>query len=196
MSDAVSDLAQWQARAREWLRAHAQPRDGGPGGAGAGSGPAGDRLGPVAVFDNLTFEQEQEQLAAAAAWQRAKLAAGYGAITWPPEHGGAGLPAAYAEAFGREEARYAVPRKNELFSVTLELVAPTIAAFGTPAQQRELIPRLLAAELFVCQLFSEPGAGSDLASLSLRARAREAAAGCSTARRYGRPGPGTRRWAS
>ena len=66
-----------------------------------------------------------------------------------------------------------MPRKNELFSVTLELVAPTIAAFGTPAQQRELIPRLLAAELFVCQLFSEPGAGSDLASLSLRAQRRD-----------------------
>ncbi len=145
-----------------------------PGRAGAGGGDAGGGadaggLGSVAVFDNLTFEQEQEQLAAAAAWQRAKLAAGYGAITWPPEYGGAGLPAAYEDAFGREEARFAVPRKNELFSVTLELVAPTIAAFGTPAQQRELIPRLLAAELFVCQLFSEPGAGSDLASLSLRA---------------------------
>ncbi len=83
------------------------------------------------------------------------------------------MPAAYEEAFGREEAQVAVPRKNELFSVTLELVAPTIAAFGTPAQQRELIPRLLAAELFVCQLFSEPGAGSDLASLSLRAERRD-----------------------
>ena len=127
----------------------------------------------MAVFDNLTFEQEQEQLAAAAAWQRAKLAAGYGAITWPPEFGGAGLSPAYEEAFGREEAQVAVPRKNELFSVTLELVAPTVAAFGTPAQQRELIPRLLAAELFVCQLFSEPGAGSDLASLSLRAERRD-----------------------
>lgn len=163
MSDPPGDLAQWQARAREWLRSCARPRDGGDDAAG---------LGSVAVFDNLTFEQEQEQLAAAAAWQRAKLAAGYGAITWPPEFGGAGLSPAHEEAFGREEAQVAVPRKNELFSVTLELVAPTIAAFGTPAQQRELIPRLLAAELFVCQLFSEPGAGSDLASLSLRAERR------------------------
>jgi alkylation response protein AidB-like acyl-CoA dehydrogenase len=161
----VSDLTQWQARAREWLRSRAQPRD-------DETGPGSSGLGSVAVFDNLTFEQEQDQLAAAAAWQRAKLAAGYGAITWPPEFGGAGLPSAYEEAFGREEAQVAVPRTNELFSVTLELVAPTIAAFGTPAQQRELIPRLLAAELFVCQLFSEPGAGSDLASLSLRAERR------------------------
>jgi alkylation response protein AidB-like acyl-CoA dehydrogenase len=163
----MSDLAQWQARAREWLRSQARPRDGEADGADVTG------LGSVAVFDNLTFEQEQEQLAAAAAWQRAKLAAGYGAITWPPEFGGAGLAPAYEEAFGREEAQVAVPRRNELFSVTLELVAPTIAVFGTPAQQRELIPRLLAAELFVCQLFSEPGAGSDLASLSLRAERRE-----------------------
>lgn len=162
----MSDLAQWQARAREWLRSQAPPRDGEADGADL------TRPGSVAVFDNLTFEQEQEQLAAAAAWQRAKLAAGYGAITWPAEFGGAGLAPAYEEAFGREEAQVAVPRRNELFSVTLELVAPTIAAFGTPAQRRELIPRLLAAELFVCQLFSEPGAGSDLASLSLRAERR------------------------
>ena len=162
VGDLESDLAQWQARAREWLRSSAPPRD--------SADVAG--LGSVAVFDNLTFEQEREQLAAAAAWQRAKLAAGYGAITWPPEFGGAGLTPAYEEAFGREEAQVAVPRKNELFSVTLELVAPTIVAFGTPAQRRELIPRLLAAELFVCQLFSEPGAGSDLASLSLRAERR------------------------
>jgi len=163
----VSDLAEWQARARDWLRSRARPRDSGADGEADEGG-----LGPVAVFDSLTFEQEHEQLAAAAAWQRAKLAAGYGAITWPPEHGGAGLTAVYEDAFGREEARFDVPRKNELFSVTLDLVAPTIAAFGTPAQQRELIPRLLAAELFVCQLFSEPGAGSDLASLSLRAERR------------------------
>ena len=162
LGDPVSDLAQWQARARDWLRSCVPPRD--------SADVTG--LGSVAVFDNLTFGQEQEQLAAAAAWQRAKLAAGYGAISWPPEFGGAGLPPAYEEAFGREEAQVAVPRKNELFSVTLELVAPTVAAFGTPAQQRELIPRLLAAELFVCQLFSEPGAGSDLASLSLRAERR------------------------
>jgi alkylation response protein AidB-like acyl-CoA dehydrogenase len=163
VSDPVSDLAQWQARARGWLRSCAPLRDSADV-TGAGS---------VAVFDNLTVGQEQEQLAAAAAWQRAKLAAGYGAITWPPEFGGAGLAPAYEEAFGREEAQVAVPRKNELFSVTLELVAPTVAAFGTPAQQRELIPRLLAAELLVCQLFSEPGAGSDLASLSLRAERRD-----------------------
>jgi alkylation response protein AidB-like acyl-CoA dehydrogenase len=163
LGDPVSDLAQWQARAREWLRSCAPARD--------SADVTG--LGSVAVFDNLSFEQEQEQLAAAAAWQRAKLAAGYGAITWLPEFGGAGLAPAYEEAFGREEAQVAVPRKNELFSVTLELVAPTVAAFGTPAQRRELIPRLLAAELFVCQLFSEPGAGSDLASLSMRAERRD-----------------------
>ena len=65
----MSGLAGWQARARDWLRAHAQPRDGVAGDGGtasgglAGGGAAGGGLGSVAVFDNLTFEQEQDQLA-------------------------------------------------------------------------------------------------------------------------------------
>jgi hypothetical protein len=57
----MSELAEWQAGARDWLRSHTQPRDGAADGAAGGAG-----LGSVAVFDNLTFEQEQEQLAAAA----------------------------------------------------------------------------------------------------------------------------------
>lgn len=156
----MSDLDQWRDQARAWLRTQAPPR----------TDPVQEavRPGDVAVFDNLSFEEEAEQLAAAARWQRAKLAAGYGAITWSREYGGAGLTAAHEEAFGREEAQVATPRKNELFSVTVELVAPTVAEFGTPAQ-RSLIGRLLAADLLVCQLFSEPGAGSDLVAVALRA---------------------------
>jgi hypothetical protein len=61
----MSELAEWQAGARDWLRSHTQPRDGAADGA-AGGAAGGVGLGSVAVFDNLTFEQEQEQLAAAA----------------------------------------------------------------------------------------------------------------------------------
>jgi alkylation response protein AidB-like acyl-CoA dehydrogenase len=160
----MSDLHHWRGQARAWLRSHAPVRS------GHDDGPV--QPGQVAVFDNLSFEEEAEQLAAAVRWQQAKLEAGFGAITWPGEYGGAGLTAAHEEAFGYEEAQVVTPRKNELFSVTVELIAPTVAAFGTPAQ-RELIPRLLAADLLVCQLFSEPGAGSDLASVALRAERRD-----------------------
>ena len=70
-----------------------------------------------------------------------------------------GLPSAYADAFARLEAGYVTPRPHEAFAVTVHLVAPTIAAFGTPEQQAGLIPGLLRTEQLACQLFSEPGAG-------------------------------------
>jgi alkylation response protein AidB-like acyl-CoA dehydrogenase len=155
----------WREQARAWLRAHAQPVD-----PIRADGPV--EAGSVAVFENLTFEQERNRLAKAARWQQAMLAAGYCTITWPPEYGaglGAGLSAEHEDAFLRREAMVRTPRGNELFSVTVDLSAPTIAEFGTDAQRRELIPKLLAAEIFACQLRSEPGAGSDLAALSLRA---------------------------
>ena len=103
------------------------------------------------------------------AWQREKFDAGYGAIQWPVEFGGSGLAAVFEEAFDEEQADFVTPGHHETFSVTLHLVAPTVRAFGTPEQQRELIPRFLRTTELCCQLFSEPGAGSDLASLSTRA---------------------------
>jgi alkylation response protein AidB-like acyl-CoA dehydrogenase len=103
------------------------------------------------------------------AWQRAKYDAGYGAITWPLELGGAGLSDAHAVAFDELEAGYIHPRQHETFTVTLELVAPTLAQFGQSELRARLLPRLLRTEVLSCQLFSEPGAGSDLGALTTRA---------------------------
>src|SRR5262249_43964332 len=113
--------------------------------------------------------EERALLERAMAWQREKFDGGYGAICWPLEHGGAALPAAFEEAFDDEQAHLATPGHHATVSVTLHLVAPTIRAFGTPEQQQELIPRFLRTSELCCQLFSEPGAGSDLAGLSTRA---------------------------
>ena len=148
--------------ARAWLADHAEARGDTEVEWGAGSD-------DVSVFHNLTFEQEAELLGANMAWQREKFDGGWGAITWPESAGGRGLPSAYAHAFARLEAGYVTPRPHEAFGVTVHLVAPTIAAFGTPEQQAGLIPGLLRTEQLACQLFSEPGAGSDLAGLSTRA---------------------------
>jgi alkylation response protein AidB-like acyl-CoA dehydrogenase len=123
----------------------------------------------VSVFHNLSFEQEQALLEEAMTWQQIKFDAGYAAITWPVQHGGAGLPSAYERAFSEEEAQFETPPSHETFSVTVKLIAPTIRIFGTDDQQERFVRRFLRADELCCQLFSEPGAGSDLAGLGTQA---------------------------
>jgi alkylation response protein AidB-like acyl-CoA dehydrogenase len=123
----------------------------------------------VSVFHDLSDEDEQALLDRAMAWQRTKFDAGFGALQWPAQHGGAALPPIYEDVFGDLESGFVTPTHHETFSVTLHLVAPTIRTFGTPEQQRDLIPRFLRTTELCCQLFSEPGAGSDLAGLATRA---------------------------
>ena len=150
-------------QARAWLESVAKHRSD-PVAASWGEG-----SDDVSVFHDLTEEQERLLLHEAMAWQREKFDAGYGAISWPEEYGGAGLPPEFEAAYRRVEEGFEVPPGHETFSVTVGLVAPTIREFGTEEQRRELIPRFLRTEQLCCQLFSEPGAGSDLASLSTRA---------------------------
>lgn len=156
----VQDFA---SRARSWLESVAKHRAD-PVAAGWGEG-----SDDVSVFHDLTEEQERLLLQEAMAWQRVKYDAGFGAISWPEELGGAGLAPECEAAYRRVEEEFEVPPGHETFSVTVHLVAPTIREFGTDEQRRELIPRFLRTEQLCCQLFSEPGAGSDLASLSTRA---------------------------
>ena len=80
-----------------------------------------------------------------------------------------GLSAEHLDAFLEEEAQFDVPPSHETFSVTTRLVAPTIAQFGTDEQKRRFIRPFLRTEELCCQLFSEPGAGSDLGGLSTSA---------------------------
>jgi len=129
----------------------------------------GEGSDDVSVFHRLSFSEEKALLERAMAWQQEKYDAGYGAISWPAECGGAGLTAAHEQAFDEAEADFVTPEGHETFAVTTRLVAPTIQIFGTPAQQSRFVRRFLRAEELCCQLFSEPGAGSDLAGLATRA---------------------------
>lgn len=158
------DLATFVEQAQTWLEAHAERRA--PSHCDDEWGTGSDS---VEVFHDLTDAQERALLDHAMGWQRTKFDAGYGAINWPSELGGAGLPDEYAVAFEELEAGFEHPAHHEAFTVTLELVAPTLALFGQPALRAELLPRLLRTEVLSCQLFSEPGAGSDLGALSTRA---------------------------
>ncbi|MEY2592267.1 MAG: hypothetical protein QOJ67_4251, partial [Acidimicrobiaceae bacterium] len=159
-NEKLPEPARWRKEARAWLEANARPRHARVASAHSES---------VAVFHNLSPEREGALLEASAAWQQKKFDAGYGAITWPREHGGAGLPVEYERAFETEEAAFETPETTELFGVTVRLIAATVAAYGTPEQQARFVRPLLRTEMFACQLFSEPGAGSDLANLSCRA---------------------------
>ena len=156
-------LEAFREEARAWLMANADPAPARDTQWGVGSD-------SVAVFRDETDAEAAASVAAACAWHRRKLDHGWAALTWPVELGGRALPARYERAFDDEESQFAVPPVPEAVTITLKLVAPTIAVHGTPEQLRQLIPALLRTDALSCQLFSEPEAGSDLASLTCRAR--------------------------
>ncbi|CAB4879778.1 unannotated protein [freshwater metagenome] len=100
-------------------------------------------------------------------WQQRLFAAGLAGIHWPTAHGGRGLTASHQAAWMEECAKAGVP--PVLNMVGLVLAGGSIMRFGTPEQQlQHLLPTLQGTRVW-CQLFSEPGAGSDLGSLSTRA---------------------------
>jgi len=112
-----------------------------------------------------------DDLAAAVAWGRrwqARLAAaGWVGIDWPAEYGGRGASAVEVAIFNAEYARSGAAQLVN--RVGINLAGPTLLAHGTPEQCRRWLPAITTAEDVWCQLFSEPGAGSDLAGLSTRA---------------------------
>ena len=101
------------------------------------------------------------------AWQRQLHDAGYAGIHWPTEHGGQGLSSEHHAAWLVECAKAGVP--PVLNMVGLVLAGSAILRYGTAAQQAQHLGPTLRGEQVWCQLFSEPGAGSDLGGLSTRA---------------------------
>ena len=96
-----------------------------------------------------------------------KFDAGFARITWEPEYGGRNGTTMQQIIFSQEEARFSVP--TEVFVIGLGMIAPTLRACGTEEQQQRYLTKLLRGEEIWSQLFSEPGAGSDVASLSTTA---------------------------
>ncbi|MFN3257839.1 MAG: acyl-CoA dehydrogenase family protein [Ilumatobacter sp.] len=123
----------------------------------------------VSVFHAMTYDVERAHLDRLMEWVQAKAERGYHAITWPTELGGLGLSRAHSRAFGRLERQFLTPGVHETLAVTRGLIAPTINVFGTDEQKQRWIPSFVAGEVLCCQLFSEPGAGSDLAGLACKA---------------------------
>jgi alkylation response protein AidB-like acyl-CoA dehydrogenase len=113
------------------------------------------------------FDDLAEEVAFGREWQ-AKLASGrWVGVAWPEEYGGRGLGPVEHYLVTEELARARAP---ELVGrIGINLVGPTLLAHGSPEQKTQWLSKILSAGDLWCQLFSEPGAGSDLASLSTRA---------------------------
>ncbi|MGX7678436.1 acyl-CoA dehydrogenase family protein [Jatrophihabitans sp. DSM 45814] len=92
---------------------------------------------------------------------------GYAGISWPKVYGGQGLTMEHQRVFNEESVGYSFPTGGLV--ITLGMCAPTLLEFGTESQRLRHIPRMLRGDEIWCQLFSEPGAGSDVASLQTRA---------------------------
>ena len=100
-------------------------------------------------------------------WRRRLADCGWACPTWPREWGGRALPAACAEIVADELANAGVPGPPD--GVGMHLAAPTILEHGSDDLKRRLLGPIATGEVVWCQLFSEPGAGSDLAGLTARA---------------------------
>jgi alkylation response protein AidB-like acyl-CoA dehydrogenase len=104
--------------------------------------------------------------AAALEWQKILAARGWAAPAWPVEHGGCDWTVAQHYIFARELARADAP---PLSPMGIRMCAPALLTFGTDEQKQFFLPRMLTGEHLWCQGYSEPGAGSDLASLQMSA---------------------------
>jgi alkylation response protein AidB-like acyl-CoA dehydrogenase len=99
-------------------------------------------------------------------WHKALAAKGWAGIAWPVEYGGTGWTSVQRYIFAEESARADAMR---LLPFGLNMVGPVIYTFGTPEQKAKYLPRILSGDDWWCQGYSEPGAGSDLASLRTKA---------------------------
>ena len=101
-------------------------------------------------------------------WEQHLAAHKWSCIGWPVEWGGRGATLAQQVIFAEEYARAGVP--GRVNHIGVELAGPTLLAFGTEAQKQQFLPGIAAGETIFCQGFSEPNAGSDLASVRTKAR--------------------------
>ncbi len=99
-------------------------------------------------------------------WQKKLADKGWAATNWPVEHGGANFTPTQSYIFDLERAKVGAPGVVP-FGITM--VAPVIMKFGTDEQKREFLPKILNSDIWFCQGYSEPGSGSDLASLNTKA---------------------------
>jgi alkylation response protein AidB-like acyl-CoA dehydrogenase len=136
-----------RAEVRPWMEAHAA------------------RFGPSQARSK--HRDTAEVVDANRAWQAELDEGGWGAVSWPEHFGGRGYGSIEARVFHQEQNRFAVPTGS--FHIGIGMVGPTLMAHGTDDQRERYLGAMRRGEHVWCQLFSEPDAGSDLASLRTKA---------------------------
>ncbi|HET6343363.1 MAG TPA: acyl-CoA dehydrogenase family protein, partial [Myxococcota bacterium] len=145
MHDDFAEDKEFRCEIRDWLASHLPRELAGAGGPG----------------------REHEAFDERLAWDRLLAKAGYTCVGWPVEFGGRGLTLEQQVVFHEEYAHANAPARVAV--VGEGLLGPTLIAFGTPAQRERFLPPIRAVEELWCQGYSEPGAGSDLASVATSA---------------------------
>ena len=141
-----SDLDAFRAEARDWLEANF---------------PESLANQPTAMLPGGETLSADGKL-----WKQRMADKGWGAPTWPTEYGGGGLSGAEARVLQQEMAR--IGAENPVAGMGTSMFGPTLLEYGTEAQKKRHIPPIVRGELRWCQGYSEPGAGSDLASLQTK----------------------------
>ncbi len=149
----MADIAEFRADTRAWLEQNCPP-----GLVGRGSNP----LEGVWGGRKWTFSDPDRKR-----WLERMAERGWTAPSWPREYGGGGLSPAEAKVLAQEMRSLRIP--PALIGFGLTMIGPTLLQFGDEEQKREHLPRIGRGEIRWCQGYSEPGAGSDLASLQTRA---------------------------
>jgi alkylation response protein AidB-like acyl-CoA dehydrogenase len=149
----MADLNRFRAEVRAWLEENGPESLRGA----AGGELEGTWGGRKATYPNPDTKR----------WLDACAGRGWTAPEWPAEYGGGGLSKSEARVLREETGRLSLPAP--LIGFGLTMIGPTLLQFGTEEQKREHLPRIVRGEIRWCQGYSEPGAGSDLASLQTRA---------------------------
>ena len=128
----------------------------------------GEGTDNVSMFEERSRDAEAEMLTKAKDWQSKRFDAGFAWITGPTEFGGSGLTPVHERAYNAVEREYRTAPLGA-FQIGLGMVAPTILDHASDAAKAKYLKAMWRADIVACQLFSEPGAGSDLASLQAKA---------------------------
>jgi alkylation response protein AidB-like acyl-CoA dehydrogenase len=151
MADFGGDTEAFRAEARSWLEANF---------------PESFRRDPsrqLAVAAGLADDEAPD----AKTWRKAMGEKGWGTPTWPTEYGGGGLSRAEARVLQEEMTR--IGARNPIGGMGVMMFGPTLIEYGTPALKAQHLPGIIKGEVRWCQGYSEPGSGSDLASLQTKA---------------------------